>query len=161
PADLAAGTLDATLLLRESAQLLRFVVDVPHVAGGGLEILLPALRGLIGALFVRLAQIVEIRVAIPAADRFEMKRDVIGQFARQRTGQKRAELMPARTAQPAAPPDFADRMPLFVALLTQRGGAAPQLPVLPERLLEGRHPLNRKGLVEIGQEFGISEFGSH
>jgi hypothetical protein len=100
-------------------------------------------------------QIIEIGGANSAADRSQVKFDVLGQRGLERAQQKASQLLAGRAAQPSPTPDFSDRVDSLVAATRKRSHAQPQSLIAAEVPLDCGHAFGRQHLVEIGQQIGV------
>ena len=127
-----------------------------QITGRGLEVLPPPPLLLWGG-GVGLLQVGEVCVADSAANRLQMKVDVLARSVIERLQQIRSELTARRTTQAAAPPDFANRVTAVIGVSRDRRQLLTQRLRVTQRLLDRRHPFGRQLLGEIRPQVFVGD----
>jgi len=103
----------------------------------------------------------EICRADAAADGVDVKADVVCLFVGEDAQQIAAKLLPRRTREPLAPPDFAERVYARIAAAVDLRELLQEIGLRAQCALNGRHLLDRQCFVEVGFEFGSRESQGH
>ena len=99
--------------------------------------------------------------AKPAADRFQMKLDVLTQRVVQNSQQVAAERGSCWAAQPMTAPDFSNRVPTLITPPNQHGKSLSHVRRGAKLIFQSRCPLDGKLLVEKCQKFVVRKCHSH
>src|SRR4029079_6067814 len=109
---------------------------LPQMSRRRLKILRAAGLHRLGRFLLLSSQILDIRLAQPAANRLDMKLNVIGLLRAQRAEQMTAELIASRARQPLPPPNLADAMHPRIAPRVNRRQLLEQLWLLAQLRLD-------------------------
>src|SRR5262245_59962933 len=113
----------------------------------------------LGCFLLLATEIVEIGVAVAAADGLEMKVDVLGVTTVEGAKQVAAKLLASGAREPLPPPNLAHAVHAGVAAGVNRRKLFEEFGLLAQLRLDRRHFRRRQCLVEVGLEVGLGDTG--
>ena len=119
-----------------------------EIAGAGLEILRATLGGGFDGFLLSLFQVLEIGLAVPASDGFDMKTDIVRLVAIHRTQDIATQLITRRTAGAVPPPDLTQRVNAGISSSAYFGQSTSHFRLTAQGHFDACHLFGRQGFVQ-------------
>src|SRR5262245_239230 len=127
--------------------------------GGRLKVLRPPRFDGLGRLLLLSAEVLEVGLAVAAANFLQVKADVFRLGMIHSAQEIAAKLLARRAREPMTPPDFTHAVHARIAAGIDGRKLLQQFRLFAQGCFDRRHLGRRKGLVEIGLQVGLGDAG--